>query len=305
MKVITGTTQKAGIAALGTFDGIHLGHQKIISQARSWAMELALPLTVITFIQHPQHLFGTAPSPLMTKEQKERFLAQLGVDQLLLLDFTPQFAQQTPEEFIAFLEKIGVQGAVVGYNYTFGKDGTAGPEHLSLAPFPVRVVAPVKVQGFCVSSSAIREALQAGELEKANRLLGRFYSIQGTVVPGQARGRTFGIPTANIAPEGKILLPKEGVYIARATGQALQNRLGVLNLGPCPTFDQKQLTVELFLPGWQGDLYGQELKVEFIRYLRPQRRFPSPQALVAQIEKDLAELRKEGAAWQNSEVERY
>jgi riboflavin kinase/FMN adenylyltransferase len=299
LKVVTETIKKAGIAALGTFDGVHLGHQQIIRKAQIWAAELGLPLTVITFINHPQHLFGKAPSLLMGVQQKERFLSQLGVDQLLLLDFTPRFAQQTAAEFIAFLTGMEVQGAVVGYNYTFGKGGTAGPKELSQAPFPVKVVNAVEIEGSAVSSSRIRQALREGDLKTATQLLARPYSIEGTVVAGQRRGRTFGIPTANIAPDRALLLPKEGVYIVRASGPALEGRLGVLNLGPCPTFDQRQLTVELFLPQWQGDLYGQELTVEFIRYLRCQRRFPSPQALVEQIEKDLAELRKEAAVWEN------
>ena len=304
MKVVT-DTDNLGIVALGTFDGIHLGHQAIIAKARSWASQRSLPLTVLTFKNHPQHLFGQAPPLLMTAKSKVDFLAKLGVDQLLMVDFTPQFAQQTGAEFIKWLIERGTRGAVVGYNYTFGRGGTTGAQKLATAPFPVEIVEPVMVEGILASSSAIRSALLDGEIPTATMLLGRPYSLSGTVVRGAARGRTLGLPTANIAPQEPVLLPREGVYIARAHGLGLNGKLGVLNLGPCPTFEQMKLTVELFLPNWEGDLYGQDLSVEFIRYLRPQRRFSSPQALVVQVEADLAELRKEGAVWEKGRGEHF
>jgi riboflavin kinase/FMN adenylyltransferase len=293
VKVVS-RTQKAGIAALGTFDGLHLGHQAIVARAKAWALELALPVTVITFRRHPLELWGKAPPALMTLRQKESALAELGVDMLLPLDFTPKLAGLTGHDFIAFLRRLGVRGAVVGYNYTFGKGGEAGPGELALwAPFPVKIVEKVEAAGIPVSSSRIREALSAGEMMEARQLLGRSYAISGTVVSGAGRGRILGFPTANLEVPPEILLPKEGVYTVRAAGANMGAGGAVLNLGPCPTFGQMFQTIELFLPNFQGDLYGQTLTVEFIRYLRPQRRFAEPALLVRQIKADLAELRKD------------
>ena len=293
MKVVT-TTKEAGITALGTFDGLHLAHQQIIAEARRWAAELALPLSVLTFKEHPQKLWGNCPPLLMTLDEKIDFLAQLGVDNLLLLDFTPQIAALSDREFIALLEDFGGCGAVVGYNYTFGRGGAAGPSILAdKAPFPVKVVPKVQVDGISVSSSRIREALAQGDVSLAAKLLGRPYSITGKVVHGAGRGRTLGIPTANIEPKKDILVPKAGVYIVKARGGTICTRFAVLNLGPCPTFEQFHQTLEVFLPNWQGDLYGQLLTVEFLRYLRAQRRFPTAGELQAQIKLDLAEMEKE------------
>lgn len=299
MKVLT-VAEGLGVTALGTFDGLHLGHRAVILRGRELAQRRGLPLSVVTFRRHPLFfLEGNCLPPLLSYGEREALLAEWGVDQLLLLDF-PQVSELTPSDFIAFLAAAGTKGAVVGYDYSFGKGGSAGPRELEAGPFSVEVVEQVLVGNLVPSSSGIREALLEGDLFLAQQLLGRAYSLSGTVVAGAGRGRTFNLPTANLALGEALFLPRKGVYTVRAHGAAFGHMFALLNLGACPTFGQEETTIELFLPQWSGDLYGANLKVDFIRYLRPQQQFASPQALRAQVEADLGELRKEKARWQEN-----
>ena len=290
---------RGGIVALGNFDGFHLGHQAVVGRAVERARAEGRPVLVATFDPHPVRFFkpDVPPFRLTSLNQRERLFGEAGADAMLVFRFDSALAALTAEQFVAerLVGLIGAAGAVTGEDFTFGKGrgGTIevlerlGADH----GFSVDAVAPVSDGGEPVSSSRIREALQAGDCETAAALLTRPFAIEGVVEPGDRRGREIGYPTANMQL-GTYLRPRFGIYAVRgrlAGGKVLN---GAANLGIRPTFEPARELLEPYFFDFDGDLYGQRIEVELISFIRPEERFETVDALRTRMETDCEEARK-------------
>ena len=285
---------KGAAVAIGAFDGVHRGHQAVIASAAEAAKRLDAPLAVVSFDPHPRRWFQPAAAPfrLMTADQMARALEPLGVDILYLLPFDGTMATMTTADFArdVLADGLGIRHAAVGFDFTFGKGRTGSPEALtSLGAdrgFTVSVTQRIDdASGLKLSSSAVREALSAGDLPRAAAILGRPFAIQGEVIHGEKRGRTIGTPTANIAM-GDYMRPAYGVYATRSRlpdGRIID---GVANLGVRPMFEIEQPLLEVWLLDFNESLYGQTLETELVALLRPEKNFDSLDALKVQIEAD-------------------
>ncbi len=290
------------VVAIGMFDGVHVGHQAVVRQARMLARERNLPCSVFTFVSHPRTVLRPDyPVPLLTPwESKLCLLEDLGVDTVVGAQFTPAFSQLSAREFVEriLVGQMRAQHVVVGYNFAFGHGQEGNGDMLKALGaefgFQVTVVDPVELNGASVSSSRIRKLLATGHVAEANTLLGRPYSLTGIVVTGDQRGRLLGFPTANLAAESTKLLPAYGVYAGQALwreGDETFQEPCVVNLGMRPTFDPPQLRIEAHLIGWSGDLYGKRLTVSLQHRLRPEMAFKSVDELVVQIRQDVDHAR--------------
>lgn len=285
--------------AIGNFDGLHLGHARVISHLRAEAARRGLESAVLTFDPHPtvHFLKAAAPALLTLPERKAELLAATGVDHLWVLPFDAELANLEPEVFAQYLARFGQLGlAVVGFNFTFGRGGraTAGDLEQALKPYGAEVLVeePLLEGGEVVSSTRIRRLLDAGQVGEAGRLLGRPYGLTGTVSPGDRRGRTLGFPTANLGLDPRQLRPETGVYaveVSRTGGEVFG---GMANLGWRPTFAGTEVSLEVHLFDFSGDLYGQEISVAFLARLRAERRFTSASDLMAQLRTDSEEARR-------------
>ena len=303
MKIYRGLKdiKKAGLTApvvtLGNFDGVHLGHQSIFKQVVAWALSSGGSSAVFTFEPHPLKVLAPTRSPklLSTFREKMEQIEASGMDAVVCAHFTPEFASQAPEEFVreVLVETVGVKALFVGHDYAFGKDRRGDIPFLretgARHGFEVHVVGPVKVEGIVVSSTKIRQLITDGEVCLASKLLGRPYSIEGTVIPGHARGRLLGFPTANITTPNE-LPPKEGVYAVTILVEGKEYK-GVANIGKNPTFDDVSASFEAHIFEFNGDLYGKFLKMKFIKRVRDEVRFASADELVAQIQKDVERVK--------------
>jgi riboflavin kinase/FMN adenylyltransferase len=288
------------VATLGVFDGVHVGHQSIIRQVTADAGKRGLSSAVITFDRHPQAVLGGPPEPCITSlEHRLRLFDALDVEICMVVSFTPEVAQMEAEEFArAVLRDIlRVRLLIVGFDCRFGRARRGDVALLRRMSgelgLETRVVEPVRVDGEVVSSTAVRRAVMEGDLERAHKLLGRPFSLLGTVVSGSGRGREIGFPTANIDVHNE-LLPQEGVYagLLFADGASLP---AVVSVGRRETFfadANAPLLVEAHLLDISIELYGRGVEVQFVQYIRPQKRFPSPEALARQIGADCAETRR-------------
>jgi riboflavin kinase / FMN adenylyltransferase len=260
--------------ALGTFDGVHRGHRRVIDAAKA----AGLPTTVVTFDPHPRIALGNQVELLTTLERRIELLEELGVS-VHVVPFTSDLALQTPEEFAeSVLRPLGARVIAAGENFRFGRGRTGDLSVLAGLGFDVRPV-PL-VEG--VSSSRIRQLLAAGEIEGAAELLGRPPEVEGTVVAGDARGGTLGYPTANLAVPREILVPAYGIYAGR-----VGDHRAAISIGVNPHYGGEERRVEAFLLDFQGDLYGQRLVVELWKRLRSERAFDSEQELIDQIGRDV------------------
>jgi riboflavin kinase / FMN adenylyltransferase len=269
--------------AVGEFDGVHLGHREVIRGSD----------TVLTFEPHPLQVIRpeVAPKLLTSLEVKAELIADLGVDELVVIPFDEGFAHQTPQEFAdhILVERLRATRVSVGENFRFGYKAAGDPALLATDErFETRVVPLVEVDGEIVSSSHIRGLVLAGEVELAARFLGAPFQLRGEVVIGDQRGRTLGFPTANIVPDQALVCPGHGIYAAR-TPEAC----AAVSIGVRPTFGTgRALLVEAYLLDAERDLYGQELRIDFIARLRGERRFDSPEALIEQMRLDVERTRK-------------
>lgn len=287
-----------GFVAIGTFDGVHRGHQKIIGTMAAQARAAGVPGAVLTFRPHPLGVIdpAVAPREITTFEDRLRLMGELGVDAVLTVRFTPAFAAISAQSFVTEIlaEALRVAGVFIGFNFRFGAGGRGGVDLLRTLGtnhgFMVHAFKPICVGGELVSSSLIREKLSAGEVSTAGTLLGRPPFVRGKVVHGDGRGRALGFPTANLSVAENVLLPLGGVYAGRVFlgGEPLP---AVMNLGTRPTFGPGGQSFEVHLLGFSGDLYGAEILVEFIDRLRTERRFSSRDELVEQIQLDVAAAR--------------
>jgi riboflavin kinase/FMN adenylyltransferase len=264
--------------AIGTFDGVHRGHRRVIEAAKA----AGLPTTVVTFDPHPRIALGNQVDLLTTLERRLELLGQLGVD-VHVVPFTSDLSLQTPEEFAeSILRPLGTTVVAAGENFRFGHRRSGDLDTLAELGFDVRRV-PL-VEG--VSSSRIRQLLAAGEIEGAAQLLGRPPEVEGTVVAGDARGGTLGYPTANLAVPGELVVPAFGIYAGRAGGHR-----AAISIGVNPHYGGQERRVEAFLLDFEGDLYGQRLIVELWQRLRGEQAFDSEQELIDQIGRDVAAAR--------------
>lgn len=291
---------RGAVIALGNFDGFHLGHQAVAGEAIRWAHAEGRPSIIATFDPHPVRFFrpDAPPFRLTTLEQRQELYLAAGATAMLVFHFDAELAGTSAEDFVRVLlgERLGAAGVVTGEDFTFGKGRGGNVSVLrevgASCGIASRTVGPVSLDGAPVSSSRVREALRAARPEEAARLLTRPFAIRGIVEHGDKRGRTIGYPTANLTIES-YLRPAFGVYAVTgrvlATGQVLS---GAANIGIRPQFDPPKELLEPYFFDFSGDLYGQEIEVAFHHFLRPEAKFDSLDALVAQMERDCAEARR-------------
>jgi riboflavin kinase/FMN adenylyltransferase len=293
---------KRAVITIGNFDGVHIGHQALFYEVIERAHAIEGTSIAITFEPHPLRVLKkNASPPLITMfEQKVELIERSGIDVLISIPFTLEFAAISAQSFVEDLlvRKIGMKAIVVGEDYAFGKNREGNIEMLNaMAPrlgFEVIVTGMIRtIQGTLerISSTAIRDMVQAGEMPHACRMLGRHFQIRGTVVAGRDRGgKLLGFPTANLKLEGE-LCPKAGIYAVtvEAQGRLLQ---GVANIGYSPTFDDRQFTVEVHILDFKEIIYGQRLRVNFLKRIRDEIKFPSLAALKEQIAADVETARR-------------
>ncbi|WP_320670985.1 bifunctional riboflavin kinase/FAD synthetase [Patulibacter defluvii] len=278
--------------AIGTFDGVHLGHREVIRGAD----------TVLTFHPHPMAVLapGRVPPQLTTIERKARLIGELGVHELVLVPFDAAVAQQPAEAFVdeVLAGRLDARGVRIGENFRFGHGATGTPELLRADPrFDTTVVPLLRHAGETVSSTRVRELVARGEVAAAAELLAGPFSLSGPVEHGEQRGRELGFPTANLHPPEGHALPAHGVYACRARLADGSVRTAAVSIGIRPQFETALgVLVEAHLPDFSGDLYGQQLEIEFLERLRGEQRFDGVEQLVAQIQRDVDETRRIAAA---------
>ncbi|PBN45823.1 bifunctional riboflavin kinase/FAD synthetase [Capnocytophaga sputigena] len=298
--ITTFTTQQPTVLTIGTFDGVHLGHQKIVERVVTTARQEGLLATVFTFFPHPrmvvQHDKGL--KLIHTLEEKKQLLQQLGVDLLVVQPFNEAFAQLTAEEFVStiLVEHLNVKKVIIGYDHRFGRNRTANIDDMRLFGkkygFAVEEISVQEVDEVSVSSTKIREALNKGDVTTAEHYLGTPYSLTGRVVHGLKLGRTLGYPTANIqVTEEYKLIPKDGVY---AVYSYIDGRkvYGMMSIGKNPTIERKGASIEVYFFDFNGDLYDQKLTIEFVQYLREEQKFATIDLLKKQLQDDETAARK-------------
>jgi riboflavin kinase/FMN adenylyltransferase len=265
--------------AVGTFDGVHRGHKRVLEFAR----KTGLPSTVVTFDPHPRTALGNFVSLLSTLDRRLELIAEAGIDETLVVEFTLDLARLEPDEFAdRVLRPLGAEVVVAGEDFRFGRGRKGDLDRLSELGFEIRAV-PL-VEG--VSSSRIRELVAEGGVEEAAGLLGRPVEVEGVVVTGNARGGTLGFPTANLSVRPDLVVPSFGIY----AGSTLEHRAAV-SIGTNPHYGGRERRIEAFVLDFESDLYGQRLVVELWRRLRDEQAFASEEELIAQIARDVEETR--------------
>ena len=292
-------SERGSVVALGNFDGFHRGHQVVIGEAGRLARAMGLNLTVVVTEPHPVSFFApNAPAFRLTPfRERAQLLADFGVDQLLVLPFDQPLASKTAQDFVVdiLVDGLDAKHVCVGYDYRFGKGRGGGTDVLGwmgeMEGFGLSVIKPVTVglegyAGEIYSSTLVRQALKAGEARKSAALLGHWWSINGRVTEGDQRGRTIGFPTANVEL-GESLQPRLGVYAVRVHVEGDDSvYMGVANIGNRPTFDKRDVLMEVHLFDFTGDLYGKHLRAELVAFLRPEQKFDGLDSLKAQIARD-------------------
>ncbi|GAB6190930.1 bifunctional riboflavin kinase/FAD synthetase [Desulfocastanea catecholica] len=284
---------------IGNFDGVHLGHQQLFATVVEKARAINGTSVVITFDPHPlQILLPGGIKLISTYQQKEELISLSGIDVLLVIPFTKEFAKTTAESFVADLlvKKIGVKELVVGYDYAFGKGRSGNIDFLKqqgrVFHFPVTVVEACYRNNQLVSSTKIRELVKEGHMAAARELLGRCYQIRGTVRMGKQRGgKVIGFPTANLKFNEEDLVPKHGVYVTQVFCEGHQYG-GILNIGYNPTFGEDQLVAETHIFDFNEDIYGKPIKVNLLKFLRSEKKFSGPKELAEQIGRDVLLAKK-------------
>ena len=292
------TPQHEAVLTIGVFDGVHLGHQHLIEYLKRQALVRNYQSGVVTFAKHPLQLLSpqTSLHYLTSLEERIRLLKQLGVEFVVPLSFTAELAQLPARHFVALLQRhLKMRGLVVGPDFALGKGREGDVFFLhSLGKelgYTVDVVSPKIFDGESVRSTAIRQALSQGDIQKASKFLGRHFRLSGQVIHGVERGKHLGFPTANLAVNSDQALPADGVYVTRAY---LGNNAysSVTNIGSRPTFGQGERTVEVYLLDFKGRVYGEELKIELLERLRDEKLFSGTEELKAQIKKDVEQARE-------------
>jgi riboflavin kinase / FMN adenylyltransferase len=280
--------------AIGVFDGVHVGHQRVIEGAD----------TVLTFDPHPLRILHPEAEPklIMPFEIKRDVIEGLGVEELVVIPFDQEFASIDPQRFVddILIGRLGAEKVSVGENFRFGAKAKGTPEMLAgRDEFETRIVPLVEVDGETVSSTRVRALVAAGEVDAAMRCLGAPFMVEGKVVEGDQRGRELGFPTANLVPDDHLVVPGHGVYAAFANGHP-----AAVNVGIRPTFETgRGLLIESYLIDYDGDLYGQNLRVAFVSRLRGEKHFPSVEDLIAQMHRDVVEAQEITAKYDGRRTE--
>lgn len=286
------------VVTLGNFDGVHLGHQEILSRVRKKAEEIKGTSIVYTFHPHPFSVLtqGRQFLTITTLDEKLKLIEESGIDYLICEPFTVEFSHITAHRFVEdiLFRRIGVREIFVGEDYSFGSKRQGNVFYLmkmgKIFNFRVSIIEAIPVGNIIVKSSKIREFIQLGEVSVANRLLGRNYSLTGRVIKGKGRGALLGFPTANIKPS-KPLYPGVGVY-AVWVSLGNQSYPGAMNIGYNPTFHDRELSLEVHILDFDRSIYDQDLKISFVARIREEKAFSSPGELIAQMEKDVSEIKR-------------
>ncbi|MDA8227134.1 MAG: bifunctional riboflavin kinase/FAD synthetase [Desulfitobacterium hafniense] len=281
------------VLALGNFDGVHIGHRRLLRSGLEKAKQLGIKMCVLVFQPHPLKLL--APDRrveyLTTQEERIRIFETIGIDKLFILPFNYTMADKSPESFIKdVIIPLGASHIVVGFNYSFGSQGKGTPFDLQELGqrygFAVSILQAQTIDGKVISSSSIRKALSQGDISTAAKMLGRYPSLSGAVIKGEQRGRVLGFPTANINPSEEILIPKRGVYAVQVSRGA-NSYFGMMNIGMKPTFHNFYVrTIEVHLFDFNEKIYGEKLLIRIVERLRDEKKFNDIKELRAQLEKD-------------------
>ncbi|HTP65784.1 MAG TPA: bifunctional riboflavin kinase/FAD synthetase [Geobacteraceae bacterium] len=286
------------VVTIGNFDGVHMGHRQIFRMLKEAAAEIGGVSVVITFDPHPLKVLRSAKKLRLinTPEEKEQLIEASGIDYLIVIPFTDEFAALTATEFVRdiLVEIVGIKKLVIGYDYAFGRNREGNIGLLRLLGdeygFSVDVLEPIWDGKTIFSSTNIRKMIVDGKIREVVASLGRHFSLEGKVVHGHHRGKVLGFPTANVETD-KELIPKNGVYAVKVRiAQELYD--GACNIGPNPTFGDEAIAIEVFIFEFAGDLYGEELRVYFIDRIRDERKFPDAAALQMAIASDVAKCRE-------------
>lgn len=282
---------------IGNFDGVHMGHLAIFKRLEAVAAERGETPLVVTFANHTSEVVRHAwPPMLMDVDERLEAIAASGIEHLLLLDFTESLAQRTAESFLQQLMMVGAGSFVVGHDFHCGAggNGTTGfvQDFAAQNALYADVVPAVRIGGEIVSSTRVRHLIAEGRIDEAWLLLGHPFRMGGLVCHGEARGRTLGFPTANLAIESHRIIPRYGVYLVSATIDNGPTLYGLGNVGVKPTFREQPPLLEVFLMDFNEDIYGCRMEVDFLAFLRPERRFNSAEELIGQMHQDVAEGRR-------------
>lgn len=287
------------VITLGYFDGIHLGHQRLIDTTKKIAAKKNIKSAVFTFKTHPLSIISPekAPKLLFSNNKKIKIVESLGIDYMIYPDFTFDIMNEKPEEFVKniLVDKFNARHIVVGFNYKFGYKGMGTPNILielgKKYNFEVTIIQPVKINDQTVSSTFIRNLIENGEVELAKSYLSRPYSITGTVIPGKGLGKKISIPTANIGVEDTIVIPSYGVYYTKVSLHKHQFD-AITNVGNNPTFSNHPVAIESYLFNFNKEIYGEKIEVLFLKKIRSEMKFNSIEELVSQMKKDMKFVKK-------------
>ena len=298
MKTIHGIenfpADEASIVTIGTFDGVHLGHQQILKQLTDTSRKSKLKSVLLTFFPHPRMVLQPDISMrlIQTIQEREKALKITGLDYLVIHPFSIAFSRLSADDYVKqiLVEQLNVRKVVVGYDHRFGRNRTASLEDMyhyaDIYDFEVIEIDAKKIDSTAVSSTKIRNAIDQGNIELANTYLGQPFTLEGMVVHGDKRGRELSYPTANIDLQNQHkIVPKQGVYLVKSK---FNDRVvyGMMNIGTKPTFDTTMPSIEVHFMDWNGDLYGQEIQVELLKWIRDERKFKTAKELQTQIQMD-------------------
>jgi len=287
------------VCAIGFFDGVHEGHQKLIQTAVNKARENHMESAVITFHPHPKTVLGKSSAPvkyITSLKAKQELFRKMDVDRLYIIKFDQTFSQLAPQDFIdQFIIGLNIKHLVAGYDYSYGHKGKGNMSNIdeyARGAFTYTVIDQISKNGEKVSSTRIRDLLCTGNIEKANELLGRPFCLKGNVIHGEERGREIGYPTANLDVDSQLLLPKIGVYAVKVFYKNEEYE-GMANIGTNPTFteDARDVSVEVNIFDYNNDLYGEEIMIEWYKYMRPEEKYESADALIRQMAQDEKNIR--------------
>ncbi len=286
------------VVTTGTFDGVHIGHRKIIARLIEKAKEINGETVLLTFLPHPKlvlspHAQTRVTRILTTIEEKTELLEALGLDHLVILPFTREFSELSCEKYIedVLISGFGTRAMVIGYDHRFGKNREGGIDYLiqhsERFQMQIEEINRQEIDNITISSTKIRKALEEGDIQTANELLGRHYEFSGTVVKGRQLGRQIGFPTANVQTQNEFkLIPKNGVYAVYAWVRGKKYG-GVMNIGVRPTVEGKGITQEVYIFDFSDDIYGENVKVEIVDFIREEQKFNGLEELIAQIKRDV------------------
>ena len=298
MKTIHGIenfpADEASIVTIGTFDGVHLGHQQILKQLIDTSRKSKLKSVLLTFFPHPRMVLQPDISMrlIQTIQEREKALQKTGLDYLVIHPFSTEFSRLSADDYVKqiLVEQLNVRKVVVGYDHRFGRNRTASLEDMyhyaDIHEFEVIEINAEKIESTAVSSTKIRKAIDEGNIELANTYLGHSFTIEGMVIDGDKRGRELSYPTANIALQNPHkIVPKQGVYLVKSK---LKGRVvyGMMNIGTKPTFNAAMPSIEVHFFDWNGNLYGQAVQVELLKWVREERKFNNVEELQTQIQAD-------------------